>query len=97
MPTPHPADIACPVCDGRETISCTHHPQAPSGNTPNSLCLTPDGQLLFVANADANNLAVFNVATPGQAGEQTAGVDPALAALPQSQTPCQPARRQQPR
>jgi DNA-binding beta-propeller fold protein YncE len=40
---------------GRETISCALHPKAPSGNTPNSLCLTPDGQLLFVANADANN------------------------------------------
>src|SRR5206468_4005664 len=35
-------------------------------NTPSSLSLTPDG-LLFVANADANNLAVFNVAQPGKA------------------------------
>ena len=42
------------------------YPAAPSGNTPNSLCLTPDGKMLFVANADANNLAVFNVAEPRQ-------------------------------
>jgi DNA-binding beta-propeller fold protein YncE len=55
--------------DGKslETISCALYPDAPSGNTPNSLTLTPDGQMLFVANADANNLAVFNVSTPGKA------------------------------
>jgi DNA-binding beta-propeller fold protein YncE len=45
-----------------QTIQAALYPNAPSGNTPNSLCLTPDGQILFVANADANNLAVFNVA-----------------------------------
>src|SRR5579883_2189044 len=50
-----------------ETISCALYPNGLSGNTPNSLCLTPDGQVLCVANADANNLAVFNVSTPGQA------------------------------
>jgi len=52
---------------GLETINCALYPQALAGNTPNSLCLTPDGQLLFVANADANNLAVFNVAQSGNA------------------------------
>jgi YVTN family beta-propeller protein len=51
----------------RETITCSLYPNAPNGNTPNSLSLTPDGQMLFVANADANNIAVFNVATPGEA------------------------------
>jgi DNA-binding beta-propeller fold protein YncE len=50
-----------------ETISCALHPSAPAGNTPSSLSLSPDGQLLFVANADANNLAVFKVAEPGKA------------------------------
>jgi DNA-binding beta-propeller fold protein YncE len=50
-----------------ETIACSLYPAAPAGNTPNSLSLTPDGQLLFVANADANNLAVFNVAVAGAA------------------------------
>ncbi len=50
----------------RETIHAALFPRAPAGNTPSSLSLTPDGQLLFVANADANNLAVFNVAEPGR-------------------------------
>jgi DNA-binding beta-propeller fold protein YncE len=49
-----------------ETLHAALYPRAPSGNTPNSLSLTPDGKTLFVANADANNVAVFNVARPGQ-------------------------------
>ena len=48
--------------------ACALYPAAPSGNTPNSLALTPDGRMLFVANADANNVAVFNVAEPWPAG-----------------------------
>jgi 6-phosphogluconolactonase (cycloisomerase 2 family) len=48
-----------------ETLRCSLHPDAPSGNTPNSLAVTPDGRMLFVANADASNLAVFNVTSPG--------------------------------
>src|SRR5262249_40621620 len=47
---------------GQETIACSLYPAAPVGNTPNGLSLAPDDQMLFVANADANNLAVFNVA-----------------------------------
>src|SRR5947207_13143603 len=47
-----------------QTIHCALYPQAPNGNTPNSLALTRDGQVLFVATADANNLAVFDVADP---------------------------------
>ncbi len=50
-----------------QTIDCALHPNAPSGNTPSSLCLSPDGQLLFVANADSNNVAVFQVAERGKA------------------------------
>jgi DNA-binding beta-propeller fold protein YncE len=50
-----------------ETINCALYPTAPSGNTPSSLNLTPDGKLLFVANADNNNVAVFNVEKPGDA------------------------------
>jgi DNA-binding beta-propeller fold protein YncE len=49
-----------------ETIGCALFPTAPSGNTPSSLSLTPDGEILFVANADANNVAVFKVAESGQ-------------------------------
>ncbi len=52
---------------GLETINCALYPNAPTGNTPNSLCLTPDGEMLFVANADANNVAVFAVGKPGKA------------------------------
>jgi DNA-binding beta-propeller fold protein YncE len=52
---------------GLETINCALYPNAPAGNTPNSLALTPDGQLLFVTNADANNVAVFNVSQRGNA------------------------------
>ena len=51
---------------GLETLRCALYPDAPSGNTPNSLTLTPDGRMLFVANADASNLAVFNVTAPGR-------------------------------
>jgi DNA-binding beta-propeller fold protein YncE len=49
-----------------QTINCALHPAAPSGNTPNSLALLPDGVLL-VANADANNLSAFNVTDPRKA------------------------------
>jgi len=45
----------------KETLSCSLYPQVPKGNTPSSLCLSADGKLLFVANSDANNLALFNV------------------------------------
>lgn len=40
---------------------------APPGNVPNSLALSTDGNLLFVANANINTLAVFDVKTPGKA------------------------------
>ncbi|MHB1426829.1 MAG: bifunctional YncE family protein/alkaline phosphatase family protein [Gemmataceae bacterium] len=57
------------TADGKalQTINCALHPNAPSGNTPSSLCLSSDGELLFVANADANNIAVFQIAKRGQA------------------------------
>lgn len=43
-------------------------PQAtPPGNTPNALALSPDGKLLFVANANINAVAVFEVEEPGKA------------------------------
>src|SRR5262249_35617121 len=51
---------------GVHTIGRSLYPAHPAGNPPSSLCLTPDGQLLFVANADANNVAVFNVSERGK-------------------------------
>ena len=36
-------------------------PKAPAGSTPNSLALSPDGEFLYVANADNNSLAVIEV------------------------------------
>lgn len=49
--------------DGRvlEQLSGAFAPDAPPGATPNSLALTPDGRTLFVANANTNALAVFDV------------------------------------
>lgn len=38
----------------------------PPGNTPNSLALSPDGKRLFVANANINAVAVFDVHEPGK-------------------------------
>src|SRR5439155_18308012 len=53
--------------DAVQTINCALYPTAPSGNTPNGLTLIPDAQVLLVANADASNLSVFNVADPAKA------------------------------
>jgi DNA-binding beta-propeller fold protein YncE len=53
--------------DAVQTINCALYPTAPSGNTPNSLTLIADAQVLLVANADASNLSVFNVADPAKA------------------------------
>jgi DNA-binding beta-propeller fold protein YncE len=57
------------VASGRvlETLSTSLVPEAPPGSMPNSLALSPDGHQLFVANADNNNLAAFDVTKPGRA------------------------------
>src|SRR5207247_7664522 len=49
-----------------ETIHAALYPNAPSGSTPNSLALSPDERTLFIANADNNIVAVFDVSTPGK-------------------------------
>ncbi len=49
-----------------ETIWAALYPQSPPGSTPNSLALSPDERTLFVANADNNLVAVFDVSTPGK-------------------------------
>ena len=44
-----------------EVISTALSPKAPAGSTPNSLALSPDGDMLYVANADNNSVAVIEV------------------------------------
>src|SRR5207248_7358709 len=41
-------------------------PHSPPGSTPNSLALSPDEKILFVANANINALAVFDVSESGK-------------------------------
>lgn len=50
-----------------ETLTAALFPNSPPGSMPNSVALTPDGKLLFVANANNNDIAVFDVETPGKA------------------------------
>jgi DNA-binding beta-propeller fold protein YncE len=54
------------AADGKvvQTIATSLFPNAPNGTAPCSLSMTPDGQLLFVANADNNNVALFNISDP---------------------------------
>jgi YVTN family beta-propeller protein len=49
-----------------EVISTALGPKAPAGSTPNSLALSPDGQVLYVANADNNTVAVIDVKERGR-------------------------------
>ncbi|MFO1055167.1 MAG: bifunctional YncE family protein/alkaline phosphatase family protein [Planctomycetota bacterium] len=48
-----------------ETISTALHPLAPPGATPNALAISPDGEYLAVANADNNDLAIFEIEERG--------------------------------
>jgi YVTN family beta-propeller protein len=48
-----------------ETIKTTLTPKSAQGSTPNAVALTPDERLLFVANADNNDVVVIDVATRG--------------------------------
>ena len=49
-----------------ETVSVALTPKAPEGSTPNGLALDRVNNMLFVANADNNCVAVVNVAKAGQ-------------------------------
>jgi YVTN family beta-propeller protein len=50
-----------------EKLTASLYPNSPPGSMPNSLALSPDGELLFVANANNNNVAVFEVEEVGRA------------------------------
>jgi DNA-binding beta-propeller fold protein YncE len=49
-----------------ELVSSALYPVAPTGSTPNSIALSADDNILVVANADNNNIALFNVSEPGE-------------------------------
>ncbi|MDO8539580.1 MAG: alkaline phosphatase family protein [Opitutaceae bacterium] len=57
------------VTTGRvlETLSGSFEPDAPPGSMPNSVALAPDGKTLYVANANNNAVAVFDVSDRGRA------------------------------
>ncbi len=48
-----------------ETLNTALYPDAPCGSTTNGLALSDDERTLYVANADNNCLAVFDVHMPG--------------------------------
>jgi DNA-binding beta-propeller fold protein YncE len=50
----------------KETINTALYPNAPDGSTPMSLALSPDAKVLLAANADNNNVAVFDVSESGR-------------------------------
>ncbi|WP_324671213.1 bifunctional YncE family protein/alkaline phosphatase family protein [Hymenobacter sp. GOD-10R] len=49
-----------------EVISTALFPTKLTGSTTNGLALSPDEKTLYIANADNNCLAVFDVTTPGK-------------------------------
>ncbi|ULQ52030.1 bifunctional YncE family protein/alkaline phosphatase family protein [Flavihumibacter fluvii] len=49
-----------------EVLNAALYPDAPIGSASNGLALSADEKTLYVANADNNCLAVFDVASPGQ-------------------------------
>ncbi|AMV16285.1 alkaline phosphatase family protein [Planctomyces sp. SH-PL14] len=81
----HPEDgrlfVACASSNGvwvidptagvvQETIFTALFPQSPEGSTPDALCLSADGETLFVANADNNCVAVIDVESPRRSAVQ---------------------------
>lgn len=49
-----------------EILNSAVYPNSPSGSTTNSVALSDDENTLYIANADNNCLAVFDVSTPGK-------------------------------
>jgi DNA-binding beta-propeller fold protein YncE len=50
-----------------EKIAIALTPNAPPGSTPNALAMDRSGNMLFVANADNNSIAIVSVAVRGRA------------------------------
>lgn len=49
-----------------ETLDAALFPNAPSGSTTNSLAIDPITKRLYIANADNNCIAVFDISIPGK-------------------------------
>ncbi len=49
-----------------ENLNTALYPDAPTGSTTNSVALSSDEKTLYIANADNNCLAVFDVSVPGR-------------------------------
>ena len=67
---PNANDNSVSVIDTRqmkviEILNAALYPDSPPGSTPNSVALSEDEKTLFIANADNNCLAVFDVSKPG--------------------------------
>ncbi len=50
-----------------ETLTAALFPNSPPGTMPNSVGLSPDEKTLYVANANNNDVAVFDIATTARA------------------------------
>ena len=53
-----------------ETLNAALFPDAPIGSTTNGVALSADEKTLFIANADNNCLALFDVTTPGKSSSK---------------------------
>ncbi|MCU0709058.1 MAG: beta-propeller fold lactonase family protein [Pirellula sp.] len=50
----------------KEVITTALYASRKNGSTPNSIAVSPDGNVLIAANADNNNVAVFDIRERGQ-------------------------------
>ena len=60
-----------------ETIFTALFPKSPEGSTPDALAVSPDGEQLFVANADNNCVAVIDISVSRAAARCKASFPPA--------------------
>ncbi len=55
---------APPPEQASEIIATSLYPDSPEGSTPDAVTVSPDGKVLFVSNADNNNVAVIDICDP---------------------------------